>query len=116
MFANQVATTSEEIVLAVNVAMVAISVVLAWRAARHGVYRLRSAHTASATIGLIYVFGYAWLLFGDVSVTTWSAIFRGVSLVAWPVVWWWPSILSTRIHRSLRDALERHIESEDGGA
>jgi hypothetical protein len=105
-------SAAEIIVLLVNIAMVAASVVINWRAAQHGVVRYRVVHAAVAALSGVYAAGYLVLLLGDVSVENWSSIFRGVSVVAWPVVWWWPALTSLRVHRELRAALQVHLDGD----
>lgn len=108
-------STAEIIVVLVNIVMVTAAVVINWRASQHGVVRYRIVHAAVAALSGVYAVGYLFLLLGDVSVENWYSIFRGVSVIAWPVVWWWPALTSLRVHRELKEALQAHLEG-DGAA
>jgi hypothetical protein len=106
-------SVAEIIVVLVNVAMVSASAVINWRASQHGVVRYRMVHAAVASLSGVYAVGYLFLLFGDVSVQNWSSLFRGVSIVAWPVVWWWPALTSLYVHRELKEALQAHLDADE---
>lgn len=54
-----------------------------------------------ATIAAVYACGYIALLAGWVTLDVWSRFFRGVSPVAWFVVWAGPPIHAARITRRL---------------
>jgi len=58
------------------------------RLARRG----RRLHATTALLALVYVAGYVAVLAGAVPVDTWSQTFRGVSLIAIPVVWIMPAV------------------------
>lgn len=103
----------EEFVVVVNLVCVLVSVVANVWAARVGLLRCRTAHAAIAAVSGIYVVGYLWLLSGDVTGEAWSSVFRGISLVAWVVVWIIPALLSVKFSRELHRAIEeRHKEAE----
>jgi uncharacterized membrane protein len=106
-------SVAEIMVVVVNIAMVTAAVVINWRASQHGVVRFRIVHAAVAALSGVYAVGYLFLLFGDVSIENWSSLFRGVSVIAWPIVWWWPALTSLRVHRELKEALFAHLEGED---
>jgi hypothetical protein len=73
-------------------------------AARVGFLIHRGLAATIAIIGVVYVIGYALLLTGSIELLRWSAFFRGVSLIVWPVVWAGPAIISI--------AAWRHAHSE----
>jgi len=106
-------SVAELIVIAVNMVMVLAAVAINWRASQHGVVRYRIVHAAVAALSGVYAAGYLVLMLGDVSVENWSSVMRGVSIVAWPVVWWWPALTSLRVHRELKEALQAHLEGDE---
>lgn len=89
-----------------------VSVVANWWAARSGLFRFRTVHAAIATISVLYVAGYVWLLFGNVDPARWSSTLRGLSLVAWVVVWICPACMSIKATRELHAAIERRQEGD----
>jgi hypothetical protein len=103
---------SDEIVAWLAMALIIFAACVNLRAARFGLTRFRMIHTATATLAFIYVAGYLWLLLGDANPMRWSSVFRGVSLIVWPVVWAWPAWESIVVHRELRDAVQERLEDE----
>lgn len=64
----------------------------AWAQTPRLARRERRLHAATAALALLYVAGYLSVLAGVVPVATWSQTFRGVSLIAIPVVWILPAV------------------------
>ncbi len=95
----------DEWVAVLSLVGASVSVVVNWWAARSGLFRFRTVHAAIATISVLYVAGYVWLLFGNVDPARWSSVLRGVSLVAWVVVWICPACMSIRATRELHAAI-----------
>jgi hypothetical protein len=63
----------------------------------------RVRYAATASLCLIYVIGYVFLLLDfPPRVVEWSRYMRGVSLVSWVLVWMWPAIQDVRIYRSAK--------------
>jgi hypothetical protein len=60
--------------------------------------RWRPFNAAVSAMSLLFVGGYIWVITTE-DVTSWSRVFRGVSLVAFPLVWWTPALLSMHIHQ-----------------
>ncbi len=102
-----------------NLLLVGVSVVFNWWAARSGLFRFRTVHAAIAAVSAMYVVLYLWLL-GWLSpiglsaplVPVWSSVGRGISLVAWVVVWICPACMSMRATRELHAAIR---DRQDGG-
>ena len=93
-----------------NLCCVVASVVVNWWAARSGLFRFRTAHAAIATVSAMYVVLYLWLLgwlpgVAAPEVPVWSSVGRGISLVAWMVVWICPACMSIRATRELHAAI-----------
>lgn len=102
---------ADEWVAAVSMLGAVVSVVVNWWAARSGLLRFRTVHAAIATISVLYVAGYVWLLFGNVDPARWSSTLRGLSIVAWVVVWICPACMSIKATRELHAAIR---ERQDG--
>jgi len=71
-------------------------------AARVGFLIHRGLAMTVAIIASLYVAGYALLLTGSVELMAWSAFYRGVSLIVWPVVWAGPALISIAAWRHAR--------------
>lgn len=56
--------------------------------------RERNIHQAAAILAAFYGVGYVAVLCGAVQVLPWSQFFRGVSLLAFPLVWIYPAIMA----------------------
>jgi hypothetical protein len=101
------------VILILNAVFVTVAVALNFRAARHGLIRFRSVHTAACALGCIYIAGYIWLFWqllyasGDdaTQILRWSSTFRGISLIAWPAIWWWTPLESLKVHGELKKAV-----------
>lgn len=50
-------------------------------------------------IAAMYAVGYAMLLLDVVELARWSAFYRGVSVVVWPLVWAGPALMSIQAWR-----------------
>lgn len=59
-----------------------------------------------ACIASLYVVGYALLLTGTVELAKWSAFYRGVSVVVWPLVWAGPAVMSIQAWRHTRSQVQ----------
>ena len=92
-----------------NMLMVTVSVVVNWSAYRRGVPGLRAAHLAVSVISVFYVLGYVWLLTFAHDVANWSSAMRGLSLIAWVVVWIMPAVLSTRMWGKMKRAVLNEV-------
>lgn len=57
-------------------------------------------------IAAMYAIGYAMLLLGVVELAKWSAFYRGVSVVVWPLVWAGPAVMSVQAWRHTRSQVE----------
>ena len=64
----------------------------AWQQTPRIARRERRLHAVTALLALLYVAGYLAVLSGAVPILLWSQTFRGVSLVAIPVVWILPAV------------------------
>lgn len=100
----------DEAVVVLNLVCVVVAVVVNWWAARSGLFRLRTIHAAIATVAGLYVAGYLWLLgllplIDAPDPARWSSVLRGLSLVAWVVVWIMPAVLSIRTTSELHAAI-----------
>ncbi len=64
----------------------------------------RSVRIPIAALAGIYSAAYLWLFFTQ-DVGPWSSIMRGVSVLAWPVVWIRPAIVNRRVVAAMRKAV-----------
>ena len=64
----------------------------AWQQTPRIARRERRLHAVTAMLAILYVAGYLAVLFDLVPILTWSQTFRGVSLIAIPVVWILPAV------------------------
>lgn len=108
---NQIPAVDEWVAV-MSLAGATTSVIVNWRAAHAGLFRFRTIHAAIGAVSVLYVAGYLWLLFGNVDPARWSSTLRGLSLVAWLVVWILPAVISTRATRELHDAIKRRQEED----
>lgn len=75
-------------------------------------------HAVVAALAAGYVVAYCLLLLADIEVRDWSAFFRGVSLLTWPIVWTGPAVLHVRrsaeqrTTRALIGEVTRLLESD----
>lgn len=64
----------------------------AWRQTPRIARRERRLHAMTAMLAVLYVGGYLAVLFDVWPILLWSQTFRGVSLIAIPVVWILPAV------------------------
>lgn len=105
-------TPIEELIIVINAVMALGASAVNWWAARDGQLRFRVMHAAVASLALLYSALYGWLLLFDPPLRTWSSIWRGLSLTAWPIVWIWPAGVSVRAMRELHVAIRSRQEGE----
>lgn len=53
-------------------------------------------------LAALYIIGYLLLLLTDPSYLVWSSVFRGFSILVWPMVWILPAITSINLWRELQ--------------
>jgi hypothetical protein len=78
--------------LVVAMGAACIAHLYAWQQTPRIARRGRRLHAVTALLALLYVAGYLSVLAGAVPILLWSQTFRGVSLVAIPVVWILPAV------------------------
>lgn len=67
----------------------------------------RSVHAAIAALAAVYAVAYAYLAVWPHAILTWSQTMRGVSLLAWPLVWIIPAVVQRRSNRQVRDIINK---------
>ena len=113
MFANVIPSGVDEGVIALNALLAGgafgFNFVVCLRAAKWG----RVVHGAIAALALGYSCSYVLLLATDVAVQDWSSVMRGVSLIAWLVVWMGPAYLRLRsnIPEKFAAEVQRQLEA-----
>lgn len=80
------------------------------KAARNNPAPWQKIRLLTGVYSIIYVVGYMWLLgIGTDGIEAWSQTMRGVSVLAWPLVWIAPAYVSTRVWNNVRrDIRKRH--------
>lgn len=71
-----------------------------WAAVHVPFTKDRRRHQGIGLLALLYGCGYVTVLTGWVPILSWSSFFRGVSLVAWVLVWIVPAMASVRTWRA----------------
>lgn len=69
-----------------------------------------------AVIAAMYAVGYGLLLTGAIELAKWSAFYRGVSIVVWPLVWAGPAVMSVQAWRHTRAQVEQALAEGVGDA
>lgn len=98
---------SAVVVVWLNLAGAVAATVVAVIAARVAP-RYRAALVGTALLAALYSVGYGWLIFVDIHPADWSRSLRWLGIVAWPLVWVYPSLRLIRRTTALRVAEERH--------
>ena len=105
---NHHLTLADSIVITYNIILCLLAAVANFAAAKVVPKKIALVKRSTAVLASIYCLGYSWLLFDDLPVAEWSSIFRGVSLLSWPIVWIWPALSWTKL---LKDLHQDHKES-----
>lgn len=82
--------------LVVAMGAACVAHMFAWRTTPLLARRERRLHLITALLALLYVAGYLGVLFGAWPILLWSQTFRGVSLIAIPIVWIMPAVIHGR--------------------
>lgn len=99
-------------VVVVNALLAFASACANVRAVRGSTAMWRSVHVTIAALAVVYAAAYAYLAAWPDSILTWSQTMRGVSLLAWPVVWIAPAVVQRRSNRQVRDIITRECPNE----
>lgn len=84
-----------------------------WASTRRGGWsEWRPLRLAVALLAVVYATGYTLLLAGTVDLRSWSAFYRGVSPVAWLVVWAGPAVWSSHAWHRFSSGLSDHVREE----
>lgn len=99
----------------INVVAAAVAAYLHLRCLAVDVHGSRSwkAHLSTGVLSAVYSIGYAVLALGLVPVVGWSELFRGLSILVWPLVWWWPAISGYRTMSANRVAAAQFVEQAE---
>jgi hypothetical protein len=88
-------------VIWVSFGLSGIAAVVLFLAARHALPEMRATFAAAGVLASIYCGSYVWLAFNFERAAEWSALLRPVGMLAWPVAWTLPAVISMRIYRKL---------------
>lgn len=89
-----------------NAILAAVACVVNLRALPHNSPTWRNVHVSIAALAAVYVGGYLYLAIWPENLLTWSQTMRGVSMLAWPVVWIIPAVVQRRSIRRTNQILE----------
>lgn len=82
--------TNAQAILAANGVMAGIAVAANLWAVFRSDHPRQSAMVAA--LATFFIASYVWLGFHGDAIVEWSEFMRGVSLIAWPVVWIYPAL------------------------
>lgn len=107
--------TIDLVVFVVNMTMALLSGAVNLRVAVHHPFlATRRRFQWIGLLSLLYAAGYIAVLLGKVPVATWSSYFRGVSMLAWPMVWIWPAVADAMKWRRETELAGKLRESAKG--
>ena len=96
-------------IAALNGALATLAAVFMFVAAGRGVPEMRPWHAAAGILALIYTVAYAVLLWVGVDDSGhWSTWVRPFGLLAWPIGWIIPAVISCRLWRHLNRLGDHH--------
>ena len=96
-------------IIVLNGGLATLAALFTFRAAGHGVPEMRPWHAAGGILAVIYCAAYAWLLWVGVDNSgTWSTWVRPFGLLAWPIGWIIPAVISCRLWRHLNRLGDHH--------
>lgn len=94
----------DTLILAINGCMASVSVGVNMWAMRADDPRRRPLRAMVAALSAVFALGYIWVLTTD-NFVTYTRVFRGISVLTWPVVWCGPAILGAKFHQADKRAL-----------
>ena len=96
-------------IAAFNGGLATLAAVFMFLAAGRGIPEMRPWHAAAGILASIYVGAYLWLLLLGVDNSgQWSTWIRPVGLLAWPIGWIVPAMISCRLWRHLNRLGDHH--------
>lgn len=81
-------------------------------ASTHARPKMRSTYRITSIFNLIYVIGYAYLIFAEPSVELWSQTLRPVSWGVWIWVWGLPARKDVRLWKAEQRAAEQALQRQ----
>lgn len=102
----------ERAVVALNALLALTATVINLHASKKVVGEWRGVRVSIAAVATAYVLGYTYLVMFPEEIIVWSKAMRGVSLLAWPVVWIYPAVLQRRSVKRTREILEKELDRE----
>jgi len=101
IFGVQGFTTLADFIIWINLAGATLSVIVAYWAAKRLPKALHAILIPIGILACIYVVAYVLLLSGVVAFARWSEVMRGVSIMAWFIVWIYPWWKIAMLHKHL---------------
>ena len=97
----------ERAVVALNALLALTATVINLHASKKVVGEWRGVRVSIAAVATAYV-----LVMFPEEIIVWSKVMRGVSLLAWPVVWIHPAVVQRRSVKRTREILEKELDRE----
>lgn len=113
LFWNGSMDTFANLIVWLNIVGAGLSAFFNFKAARTNPAPWQRVRLLIGVYSIIYVIGYLWLLGIGEDILSWSQTMRGVSVLAWPLVWIAPAYVSTRFWKDVRHSIKK-IETETG--
>lgn len=102
----------DRFVVALNGVLALVAALANLHSARGATGDWRRVRVSIAAVATAYVLGYAYLAMFPDEIITWSKVMRGVSLLAWPIVWIHPAVVQRRSMKRTKEILEKEMERE----
>jgi biotin transporter BioY len=100
-------TNFDRLVVVLNALLAATAAVTNARTVIGNSEAMQRVRASIAAIAAVYVVGYGWLALYPETIVTWSKTMRGVSLIAWVVVWIVPAVVQRRSMKRVREILDK---------
>ena len=102
----------ERAVVALNALLALGATIANLLSSREATGEWRGVRVSIAAVATAYVIGYTYLAMFPEEIIVWSKVMRGVSLLAWPVVWIHPAVVQHRSMKRTKEILEKELDSE----
>lgn len=88
------------------------------KAYKSGIPQLRKSAFLTAWLAVLYVAAYLFLILTNADFFAWSGLIRGISIVAWIIVWIQPARVSVKVWKAyptdIRDEMRLTEENKFG--
>lgn len=98
-------STAERAIILINSLLAAVAFVVNVYASRGAGPPWKAIRAAIATLAAVHSLGYLWLFFNPGGILGWSATFRGISPLSWPIVWIYPALVMLRTQKRVQKVI-----------